>query len=110
MGRAKKYSNIEIGDRLREIRMNLGKSQAGMAEVLDISDDHYRKLESGTAGLTIEKVRVLHDRLNIDPTFLIVGKKMEEFDLDRYLANCTKEERDKLFKRCLEYISAYITK
>lgn len=109
-GRTKKGSNIEIGTRLRVMRENLGKSQAEFAEILDVSDDHYRKLESGSAGLTIEKIRILYKKLNIDPTYLLVGEKMEDFDLDRYLVNCSKEQRDRLLKRCLDYIAGYIIK
>ncbi len=110
MGREKKSSNVEIGSRLRVIRENLGKSQADFAEILDVTDDHYRKLESGSTGLTIGKVRLLYEKLNIDPTYLLIGEKMEEFDLDKYLVNCSKEQRDRLLKRCLEYIAGYITK
>lgn len=103
MGRTKKSSNVEIGARLKVIRENLGKSQAEFAEILDVSDEHYRKLESGSTGLTIDKVRILYERLNIDPTYLLTGKKMEAFDFDKYLVNCSKEERDNLLKRCLDY-------
>lgn len=110
MVREKKSENIEIGNRLREIRENLNKSQAELAEILDVTDDHYRKLESGTTGLTIEKIRLLYEKLQISPTYLLIGEVQEEFDLDRYLANCNKEQRDKLLKKCLDYIAAYITK
>ncbi|MGN0431562.1 MAG: helix-turn-helix domain-containing protein [Lachnospiraceae bacterium] len=110
MVREKKSTNVEIGNRLREIRENLSKSQAELAEILDVSDDHYRKLESGTTSLTIEKVRLLYEKLHVDPTYLLVGRRQEEFDLDKYLANCSKEQRDKLLKRCLDYIAASITK
>lgn len=55
MSREKKRSNVEIGMRLKAIRENLGKSQSEMAEILDVSDDHYRKMESGNSGLTIER-------------------------------------------------------
>lgn len=110
MGRTKKGSNIEIGSRLRIIRENLGKSQAEFAEILDISDEHYRKLESGSTGLTIEKVRILYEKLNIDPAYLLCGKQPEEFDLDKYLVNCSKEQRDKLLRRCLDYIAGYIAR
>ena len=110
MGRTKKSCNIEIGGRLRVIRENLGKSQAEFAELLDISDEHYRKLENGSTGLTIEKVRLLYEKLNIDPTYLLIGTKSEEFDLDKYLVNCSKEQRDRLLRRCLEYIAGYITR
>ena len=108
--REKKSTNVEIGNRLREIRENLSKSQAELAEILDVSDEHYRKLEGGTAGLTIEKIKVLYEKLHIDPTYLLIGERQEEFDLDKYLANCSKEQRDKLLKRCLDYIATCVTK
>lgn len=110
MSRAKKNDNIEIGMRLRTIRINLGKSQADFAEVMGISDDHYRKIESGSSGLTLGKLKLLYERLNIDPTHLLAGKQMDDFDLDRYLVNCSKEQRDKLFRHCLAYIESYITR
>ncbi|HKM34744.1 MAG TPA: helix-turn-helix transcriptional regulator [Lachnospiraceae bacterium] len=110
MGRIKKDSNIEIGERLKVIRQNLVISQAEFAEILNVSDEHYRKLESGSTGLTIDKVRVLYEKCNIDPSWLLVGKPIEEFDLDKYLVNCSKEQRDELLKRCWNYIGVNIMK
>lgn len=107
MSRGKKNSNIEIGARLRSIRINLGKSQAEFAEAMELSDDHYRKIESGSAGLTIEKVRLLHEKLCIDPTYLLTGENPKEFDLDKYLVNCSKEQRDHLLRQCLHYLTEY---
>lgn len=110
MSREKKNDNVEIGMRLRAIRMNLGMSQSEFAEILEISDDHYRKVECGSSGLTVEKVKLLYESLSIDPTYLIIGERMDEFDLERYLVNCSKEQKNKLFKHCLAYIEKYITK
>lgn len=110
MGRMKKDCNIEIGERLKVIRQNLGKSQAEIAEILNISDEHYRKLESGSTGLTIDKIKLLYEKLNVDPSWLLVGKPMKEFDLDMYLVNCSKEQRNELLRRCLNYISVNIMK
>ena len=103
MGRSKKTENVEIGTRLRESRINLGLSQAKMAEILDVTDDHYRKLESGNTGLTIGKLRLLYEKLQIEPTYLLTGKQSGEFDLEKYLANCTLEQSNALFARSLEY-------
>lgn len=103
MGRSKKAENIEIGTRLRESRINLGLSQAAMAEILDVTDDHYRKLESGNTGLTIGKIRLLYEKLQIEPTYLLTGGLPEEFNLDKYLANCTIEQSNELFTRSLKY-------
>lgn len=104
MGRGKKTENMEIGARLRESRINLGLSQAQMAEILDVTDDHYRKLESGNTGLTVSKLRLLYEKLRIEPTYLLTGKQSEEFDLEKYLANCTLEQSNALFARSLKYL------
>lgn len=109
MSRAKKNDNIEISMRLRAIRVSMGKSQAELAEILEVSDDHYRKLENGSSGLTIDKVRILYEKLRVDPTYLITGKRMEDFDMDTYLTNCSKDQRDEFFRRCLAYINSRIT-
>ena len=103
MSRSKKFENVEIGKRLRECRINLGLSQARMAEILDVTDDHYRKLESGNTGLTIGKIRILFEKLQIEPTYLLTGKQSEEMDLDKYLANCTAQQSNALFARSLQY-------
>lgn len=110
MSRVKNNNNVETGMRLRTVRMNLGISQSDMAEVLEISDEQYRKIESGSSGLTVEKVRILYEKLSIDPSYLLVGKNSEDFDLDKYLVNCSKEQRDNLFRHCLAYIENYITR
>lgn len=103
MGRMKKPENIEIGERLRESRMNLGLSQAQIAEILEVTDEHYRKLESGSVGLTIPKLRLLYEKLGIEPTYLLTGEKPSAFDLEKYIANCTLEQSDALFARSLKY-------
>lgn len=110
MRRDKKDCNMEIGERLHEIRKNMDISQAEVAEILNVSDEHYRKLECGSAGLTIDKIRILYEKLQIDPSWLLVGKSMEQFNIDEYLVNCSKEQRDDLLCRCLNYITKYITK
>lgn len=107
MGRDKKNINIEVGARLRQIRENKGCSQSEFAAILGIGDEHYRKLENGSTGLTIEKIYILNKECNIDPTYLIVGEKQEEFDFDKYVTNCTKEQRNRLLTRILEYMKKY---
>ncbi len=110
MGREKKSQNIEIGNRLRTIREGRKASQAEFAEALGISDDHYRKIESGSTGLTVDKVCILYEKLEIDPTYLLTGQTLEDYDVSRYLANCSKEQRDEMLIRCMEYIMKYISK
>lgn len=104
MERAKKELNVEIGRRLREVRDNLGYTQSKFAEILGVGEEHYRKIELGSSGLTIEKVWLLHEQLNIDATYLIAGEKKENADIDYILTNCTDVERDKILHRMFEYV------
>lgn len=106
----KKYCNVEIGKRLKQIRENLGYSQTEFAEILDVSYDHYRRLEKGVSGLTVEKLQLLFEKLHVDCNYLVNGQRIEDFDIDNYLASCDREERDRLLTRCLEYIGKLVTR
>lgn len=106
----KKNCNVEIGKRLKRIRENMNYSQAEFAEILDVSDDHYRRMESGASGLTVEKLQLLFEKLHVDSNYLVNGQKRDDFDLDAYLASCDREKRDELLTRCLEYIGKLVTR
>lgn len=108
MERVKKELNVEIGRRLREIRENMGYTQLRFAEILGVVEEHYRKIELGSSGLTLEKVLILYERLNIDATYLIVGKRKDKFDLDDILTNCSKVEKRKILHRLLEYMDQMV--
>lgn len=108
MERGRKALNVEIGRRLKEIRDNLGYTQFQFAEILGVGEEHYRKIELGSTGLTVDKVWLLHDQLKIDATYLISGEKMEVADIDYLLINCTKIERDVIVHRMFQYIEKVI--
>ena len=103
MSRPKRSSNVEIGYRLRTAREKMKMSQAAFAEVLDISDEHYRRLENGSSALTVEKIICLYEKYGIDPSYLVVGKTLGNFDLDLYLTTCSKQQKEHLMRCCMEY-------
>lgn len=100
----KKDINIQIGKRLRTARQNSGYTQEAFAEALDVGVEHYRKLESGIYGLQPEKMLLLYEKYKIDPTYLITGDKNHTFDIELFLANCSREERDRFIDRILTYM------
>lgn len=104
MGRQKKDINIEIGIRLKDIRENLHYTQSQFAEILGICDEHYRKIENGSVGLTLEKVNILHKEVNIDPNYLILGENCDNMDVGYWMINCSKEQRKNMLKRLMEYV------
>ena len=51
----------------------------------------------------------LYHKYGIDPTYLITGESsMKDFNLDYYVANSTKEQRNEFFDRVLAYLSKLI--
>lgn len=100
----KKELNIRIGQRLKTVRENSGYTQETFAETLDVGVEHYRKLESGAYSLQPEKMLILYETYKIDPTYLITGEKNRTFDVELFLANCSREERDKFIDRMLAYM------
>ncbi|RKJ52522.1 XRE family transcriptional regulator [bacterium 1XD42-8] len=106
----RKDANIQIGKRLREARTNMNVSKAEIAKLLDVTEEHYRKLESGVTGLSADKLLILYHTYGMDPTYLITGvsSSVKEFNLDYYVANSSKEQRDQFFDRVLAYLSKLI--
>lgn len=104
MGRQKKDINIEIGSRLKTARENMNCTQSEFAELLGICDEHYRKIENGSAGLTIEKVNTFYKEAKIDPNYLIIGENKDNIELEYYLNNCSREQRKEVLTRLMRYM------
>lgn len=101
---ARKELNILIGQRLQTVRENSGYTQEEFAETLDVGVEHYRRVENGLYGLQPEKMLVLWKVYKIDPTYLITGERNQRFDLELFLVNCSREERDAFLERMLAYM------
>ena len=56
----RKNVNIQIGKRLRDARNNLGRTQAEIAASFEVSEEHYRKYETGSTGLSVNKLLILY--------------------------------------------------
>ena len=63
------YANI--GKRLKQIRLNKGYTQEEFSEIIEISPAYYGKIERGCHGLSLEKLIMLHEKLDIDLSQLL---------------------------------------
>ena len=61
----KKEINLQIGKRLQTARENNGYTQETFAEILEISVEHYRKIENGVYELQPEKMLILYRMFKI---------------------------------------------
>ena len=50
----RKDANIQIGKRLREARLNMNLEKSEIADVLGVTVEHYRKLEAGVTGISVD--------------------------------------------------------
>lgn len=70
--------NELVGRRLEKERTSRGKGCYEMAEVLGISEGHYRKIERGMYGLDVRKMLLLEKKEGIDPLYLLSGRKSRD--------------------------------
>lgn len=87
---------LEIGERLRECRIQMRLTQNQAAEILEISKNYYGQIERGQKQLTIEKILLCHKRFKIDPTYLLTGIRPLETNISHYLEDCPREKRFQL--------------
>lgn len=100
----KKELNVLVGYRLQIARENGGYTQEEFAETLDVTVEHYRKVELGVYGLQRENMLLLYQKYKIDPTFLITRERSSSSDFELSLINCTREERNQFIDRMLAYM------
>lgn len=65
----------KIKGRLRLLRRSLGMTQEQFAEILGISQSTYANIEKGNkSNLTLGQALLLHERLKINPNWLLLGQ------------------------------------
>lgn len=84
---------VDMGKRLRIIRFELEYTQEHFAEILCMSTAYYGKVERGEHGLSLEKLVILNQKLDIDINYLLTGSKKPETMLDDIISECPKEKR-----------------
>ena len=68
------YDPVECGMRIAKLRMELGKTQQQLAEKLNISLDHYRALENGRRGGSLDLLIELAITFDVSLDYLILGR------------------------------------
>lgn len=83
---------VEMGKRLARIRKDSGLNQIPFAEALDISQSAYTTYERGQREMPARLLRSLHDKFNVNPTWMITGDgspyNAEQSDLQRAVVCC----------------------
>lgn len=84
---------LEMGKRLRILRIELNYTQEQMSEILEISSAYYGKVERGVHGLSLEKLVLANKKLDIDINYLLTGTKRSEIVIEKAIDECPKNKR-----------------
>lgn len=98
----KKDININIGLRLKKYRYDNGLTQEQMAEQMEMSLNYYGQIERGESGISIEKVLLLYENMNIEPTYLLTGQQKLDLSFEGILKECPKKKRYDM-ERLIQY-------
>lgn len=111
----RRKNNLEIGNRIREIRNCMDYTQTNMADEMGISLSAYKKIESGTMMVTIQLLKFYKENYGISSDFILFGKLKNMRNIDRIIENMAEEEREQIYVELLDYFvnqkkKAYIRK
>lgn len=82
----------DIGKRLKQWRKENNYTQAHTASLLEMSLNFYGDIERGKCRLSIEKIILVHERLGIDPTYLLTGEKQQLVGFYDIIKDCPKDK------------------
>ena len=97
---------VEIGARLRQVRLAKNLTQPQLAEAADISVSFLSNLENGRQTMNIKTMSALLDILNISADWLL-GNSTDSanhaaaMEIEKELSSCTPKEREAILRLVL---------
>ncbi|MEG0834996.1 MAG: helix-turn-helix transcriptional regulator [Christensenellaceae bacterium] len=83
---------VEIGARLKFHRKSLNLTQATVAELLNISLNFYGAIERGEKRISLEKIILASEKLDLDPTYLLTGKERQKMVISELVKDCPQNK------------------
>ena len=96
----------EVAGRLKEIRQDLRLTQEQFAELLDISIQLYKKLESGENNVSNATLRKMKDKLDFSIDYLFFGEKDNFEGVWNKVIALDNYDKEKLLLRLFIWMSA----
>lgn len=109
----KELDYIEIGNRIRISRENLGLTQEKASEQCDITAAFYGNIERGDRKMSVETLAKISAGLGVSTDYLIFGEQRENASLEEILLEIQKKANPKQFKKymiILKTLSSIIDK
>lgn len=93
------HNNKEIAGRLKELRLNLKYTQEQFAELLDISVQLYKKMESGENNISIATLHKMKKKLRFSVDYLFFGEKDDQESIWNRVIALDDSDKEKLLIR-----------
>ncbi len=85
---------MNIGERIKELRLKTGYSQNALAEKAGVSQTHLRRIELGQADVTVGYLQLICDALGISISDFFFSN--EEDELTRSISRLTPKQKSLL--------------
>ena len=85
---------MNIGERIKELRLKTGYSQNALAEKAGVSQTHLRRIELGQADVTVGYLQLIFDALGISISDFFFSN--EEDELTRSISRLTPKQKSLL--------------
>lgn len=100
----KKNINLEIGERVRLVRVSRGFTREALAELLDISALFLGCIECGQRGMSLSTMQNMCKVLNVSADYLLLGKESTDDSADKII-DAIKELDPKYYPLAIESIN-----
>lgn len=84
---------VDMGERLRQVRHKLNFTQEHIAEVIGVTPAYYGKIERGVHGISVERLIILNQKLDVDLTYILTGKSNTTIMLNEIFDECPLRKR-----------------
>ena len=72
-GKSPGFSNVDVGERIRELRKSKGATQDQLAATLNVTLRHLNHIETGVRGLTVDNAIIVADYFSVTLDFIYRG-------------------------------------
>ena len=79
------FNQVEFGQRVKALRKENGLTIQQMADDLNISYEHYKKIENGGHGCSITVLLDISDYFDVSTDFLLTGRSFETLHIQKQL-------------------------
>ncbi len=80
------FNQVEFGQRVKALRKKEGYTMQQMADELNISYEHYKKIENGTHGCSIAILLDISTYFDVSTDYLLTGTSFQTLHIQKQLS------------------------